>query len=176
MGKRRIPAPSLPIVATGENRMLEPHLDGLTDKERAFVRMAVEGAGRNLPQAAETAGFRNYLEPMANRRVVKAIRDHADLTIQAAGLLAASRLVDIAADAEHKDTLKANLEILNRVGLAVEDKKRIIIEDTRTPDQIRASVEALALQAGLDPKKLLGQGAVIEGQFTEVEEGEDENG
>lgn len=171
MAKRRVlaPIPNVPAVRQAQD-MVEPHLAHLDEREKTFVRLVVQGKGSNLPQAAEQAGYQNPMEPMSSRRILRAIVEHADLRIQAAGYMAAEALIEIAQQADHKDRFGAVKEVLNRAGLTVEDRKRIIIEDTRTPEQIAASVTALAVQLGIDPQKLLGQQVkVIEGDFEEVE-------
>lgn len=176
MARRRATpqTPNVPVVLAATD-MVEPHLAHLDEREKTFVRLAVQGKGSNLPQAAEAAGYKNPLEPMANRRILRAIVEHADLRIQAAGYMAAEALIEIASDTDHKDRFGAVKEVLNRAGLTVEDRKRIIIEDTRTPEQIRASILSLADQGKISKetlKEMLGQaGVVIEGEFEEVEGG-----
>jgi hypothetical protein len=155
-------------------------MSALTDGQRQFVINLVQmGARPRVAQrAAKEAGFHpNYgYELMRDEDVLAAIREEATKKLAGAALAGVNILLEIAHDKEHKDRFRAAKELAAINGFTAE--QRIVVEhiDRDTKGQIRKIYE-MAKQLGMDPVALirgagLGDGAIIEAEFTEVSDGE----
>ena len=169
MGTANLPAIIIDPAALGP-AMLE-----LTEKQQKFVVALLETGGDNECGAAQIAGYgtgyatRSY-ELMRNPRVLAAIREEADKRIRSGALIAASKLVVIAKNDNHKDQLKAIDMLLNRSGMIVQTQHKVTVEDNRTPEEVVARTAALAKALGLDPQKVLASVGIeyVDADFAEV--------
>jgi hypothetical protein len=132
-----------------------------------LAETALVEAGALAP--GKVSAKRQVMDMLRNTKVLSAIREEADKRMKAAAILGASVLVEIANDKFHKDRLKAATELLNRSGLVVEDVSRVIVEDSRSTEEIVKRVTALATKVGVDPRKLLGN--VIDAEYVELDAG-----
>lgn len=155
-----------------------PAMLALTEPQQSFVLHYCNTGGVNAAEAARRAGYGNTAEAQANiaskmlrqPRILAALREVADRRLKSGAIMAASAIVEIASDPQHRDRFKAANELLNRAGLVVEGVSRVIVEDHRTVEEIERRVTDLAVRLGIDPAKLLGQSQVIEGDFEELDD------
>jgi phage terminase small subunit len=166
--------PRFDLVPRNEDE-LGPHMLALTVSQRAFVSAYVEKGGQNQAEAAREAGYGNTPSSTANTastllrnpKILGAIREEADKRLKSGAILAASVLVEIAMNPQHRDQYKAAVELLNRAGLVVEGVSRVIVEDHRTVEEIERRIRNLAEKVGIDPERLLG--TVEDVEYEEVE-------
>jgi phage terminase small subunit len=158
----------------------------ITPPQRAFVVALLESGARDNSLAAGIAGYGNTEGTRWNAghrlsrhpKIQAAIKEEADRRLRAGAILAASALIEIAGNAQHKDRFKASVELLNRAGLLVETQHRVIVEDDRrTTREIEEAIVLMAKRNGLDPATLLGSHArtmvvpdVVDAEYTEVDD------
>ena len=150
----------------------------LTPLQQKYVVALLETGGEKQGLAAQMAGYgggRHACETRAyelnrNMKVLAAIQEEALKRMKSGSLMASSKLYMIAANDHHKDQLKAVDMLLNRGGLVVQTQHKLVIEDTRTDDEVIARTVAMAKQLGMDVKPLLAKlGVEVEdAEFTEV--------
>jgi len=152
-----------------------PAMLDLTEKQQRYVIALLETGGTNETQAALMAGYGTGYETRAyelsrNPKVLAALREEADKRLRSGALLAASKLIEIAMDKQHKDQFKACTELLNRGGLIVQTQHKLIIEDTRSDDEVIKRVASMAKSMGMDPKAVLANVGVeyVDAEFTEA--------
>lgn len=172
------------IVPDPEEAGLGPAMQALNAGQRRFVLAMVETPGITQGEAARAAGY-SAVSPGSLRvqghmlahdeAVLAAIHEVASKRLRSNSLLASDVLVQIMSDndAPTKDRLKAAGMLLDRTGFAAVQTINVNKTVSDTTDR---GVEARLLRAaerlaklGLDPNKLLGRPAVVEGEFSEVE-------
>lgn len=167
-----------------------PAMRRLTERQREFVMVLLESGTSNMSKAARQAGYIGNDETIAvtgyrlshDLKVQAAIQEEAGRRLHTGGIMATSRLLNIAENSmDEKTALKAIEMVLNRTGLhAVSEHKVQVDYSTNDPsDQIKR-VRNLALTLGLDPAQLLGNAGVtmiedktqpvdvIDGEFEEA--------
>lgn len=164
-----------PIIVVDQDN-LGPAMRELTALQQRFVIALLECGGTNESKAARMAGygggdetcrvvgFNNIRKP----HVLAALREEADKRLHSGAILAASVMVEIAMDRDHKDRYKAADNLLNRAGLVIQTQHKIIVDDQRTDQEVIARVRMLATELKIDPKKLLESVGFVDAEFTEV--------
>jgi len=163
---------------------LGPAMSALNERQRAFVYAMLQTGGSlgDYTECARMAGYAETTNQSLRAQAYKlshhpgiqaAIAEMADERIRTGAIIGASRLIEIASDPTHKDSLKASIELLNRSGLLVTTQHKVIVEhdadDLEKIKRIVASAKAL----GLDARKLLGEAGVarevIDAEFSVIE-------
>jgi phage terminase small subunit len=155
----------------------------LTPKMQAFVLAVLEHPEDiNYTRAAKMAGFACNTDNSAtstayrlahDERVQEAIQEEARKRIGASAVMAASELVNIAANGSNeKVRLRAVEMILNRAGLHARTEHKVTVETQEDTASTIKKIKALAEVLGVDAEKLLGANSldkpVIEGEFQNV--------
>jgi phage terminase small subunit len=161
-----------------------------TDMERAFI-YAMVICGGDANQAAIAAGYgaksdtREQREAAARQaahglltreRVLRAIAEETRKRLRAGAMIAAEKLIASLNDANlsAKDKQRAQLELLDRAGLVVEQKVEVT-HKSEGEKHVVAEIEKLAKTLGLDPTKLLGHHRAneipVDVEFTEIPAG-----
>ncbi len=103
-----------------------PAMTACTPMERAFVMaLLMQGDSINYTEAALTADYgKTYGSArelghrvVRKKRIRDAIREEAEVRMQAAPVLLVNGLLTVAKDRTHKDHVKAMLAIMNRIGM-----------------------------------------------------------
>lgn len=170
-----------------EGRELGPRMRECTDMERAFI-YAMVTCGGDANQAALAAGYgkksdtRDQREAAARQaahslltreRVLLAIAEETRKRLRAGAMIAAERLIASLDDPNlsAKDKQRAQLEMLDRAGLVVEQKLEVT-HHTEKEAHVVDQITKLAKNLGLDPSKLLGQARanekIVDAEFTVV--------
>jgi phage terminase small subunit len=168
-----------PGLLTPANYKLGPAMLRLNDRQRAFVIAMLEMPGIDNTSAARAAGYSDdkQIKVTAYRLahdedVLEAIYEESKRRLRSGAVMAVSRLLEIANDttAEKKDQLKAIEMVLNRTGFhAVTEQKIDVTHRDESNEEVLKKITLLANNAGLDPKKLLGNfGITIDAEFKEV--------
>lgn len=150
----------------------------LSDQQRAFVLRLMElgPTKKAAVKASKDAGFagQNYgYELMRDERILAAIREESTKALAGAALLGVKVMVEIAQDKDHKDRYKAAKDLAAINGFTAE--QRIVVEHiSQDSKQMIDEIRAMAKELGLDPQKLIRGAGIIEGEFTEVEGGQDD--
>ncbi len=160
------------MTRNGKNELVVPRWDDLgpamrqlNGSQQQFVIAMLETGARNATEAARIAGYGgehpNSVRTaasnlMRNTRVMAAMREEADKRLNSGAILAASALIEIAGDPLDKNRFKAAVELLNRAGLIVETRHRVVVSDNRTTEEIQQTILQLAKQNGVDPRIYLG--------------------
>lgn len=165
-------------------RTFGPAMQQLSERERNFVIALCETGGYDHTKAAVAAGYGENRRDSAKQaawrlshrpKVQAAIAEEAQKRLNAASILAATVMVDIANDVNHKDRFKAADRLLERGGLLVATKHEIDVKDDRTIAQLENFIVQKANELGLDPKKLLGSkrvttvGDVLDAEYEELD-------
>lgn len=144
----------------------------LGDQHRAFVLRLMElgPTKRAAAKASKDAGFsgQNYgYELMRDERILAAIREESTKQLAGAALIGVKVMVEIAQDKQHRDRFKAAKELAAINGFTAE--QRIVVEHISNDSKdLMRQIENMALEIGLDPKKLIAQAGIVEAEFTEV--------
>jgi hypothetical protein len=152
---RRRKYDATPLVAEIDERSLGPAMSALTEKQRRFVlelRHGPAGYGSEV-RAARAAGYGtptssdNVLKVEAPRtlhdpRVQEALREVGGKIIRAEAFQSIANVTAIARDLNHKDSLKANLALMDRGGFAVETHHHLTVE--HKVDYSKQALEELA--------------------------------
>jgi hypothetical protein len=160
-----------------------PAMSALNDKQRGFVLAMIEVPGCSHAEAARRAGYSDVKEGAKvrghycahNPAVQEAIREEAGKRLQAASLTAAGVLMKMLTDEEidPKDRIRAAGMLLDRSGFGAAQTINVNKTVTdRTGAGMLERIRALALANGIDPVKLLGGNSVVDGEFSEVTDGE----
>lgn len=167
-------ATTLPVPADTEN--FGPKMQALTDLQRRFVLAHVLGAGtQSGEQCAVAAGYSvasarfTAAHLMRNIRVQEAIHEEALSRLQSASLIGINVLIDIAQNYSHKDQLKAARILLEANRVIRRQDQVIEIKHTVSDQEQIVAITALANRLGLDPARLIGQGAVTDAEFEVIE-------
>jgi phage terminase small subunit len=158
------------LTTEGKEQIIEdsfgPAMLALTPKQRAFVLARTLSAGDNATQAAAAAGYegdRDTLNVTASRlskhpAVQAAIHEEAERRLFGAKLLATGVLLDIMGDVNQRtaDRLKAVSMVLNRTGLSEKTEHHVVVEHTRSQEEMIGEIAELAKRLGMDPGRVLG--------------------
>jgi hypothetical protein len=136
---RRRKYDATPLVAEIDERSLGPAMSALTEKQRRFVlelRHGPAGYGSEVRAAREAP--RTLHDP----RVQEALREVGGKIIRAEAFQSIANVTAIARDLNHKDSLKANLALMDRGGFAVETHHHLTVE--HKVDYSKQALEELA--------------------------------
>lgn len=158
-----------------------PAMKKLNERQKAFVTAMLDFGGRNNTRAARAAGYDGADEVVrvtAHRlahdpKIQEAIKEEGEKRLNAGTIMAVNILLEICDDAttEKKDRLKAAEMILNRVGLHAKSEHKVAVtHKDETSKEMIAEIKLLSERLGIDPQKLLGNQAIVEAEFVEVEE------
>lgn len=160
-----------------------PAMTALTPMMRRFVLALIENPALPQWRAAESAGYsavsNKSLRVTAHRlthddRVLAAISEESGKRLRSASLLASDFLVRMICDegVAMKDRAKVAVALLDRGGFGAAQTINVNKTVTdRTGTAIAERIRELAAKHGLDPQRLLGVSAPIEGEFSEVSDG-----
>ncbi len=195
---RRARAPKRDLrPAAGRNALVQfeadapkmgPAMEALPLRQRKFVEALLDNGMSNYTRAAAEAGYtgeRAVLGRTGSRlahddRVQAAIQEEARRRMKASGIMAASMLINMAADPTHKDHFKAVTAVLDRAGLHAQVEHTVTHNHVGNDQEAVQRIVMIAKTLGLDPKTLLGsQGIVVDAEFNLVAEdvpaGEDQD-
>jgi phage terminase small subunit len=166
-----------------EEASLGPRMRALSDRQRRFVRAAMEFPTGKGWQIAKAAGYsaksHGYLRLAAHRlfhdeAIIAAMHEEAGKRLRSSAVLGASVLAKIARTDGHRDQLKAAEALLNRVGLHERTEHFVNVNHSDTTSRAMFErIKELAGALGVDPAALLGPNApvepmkVIEGEVVE---------
>jgi hypothetical protein len=166
----------LPVEAPGVED-LGPAMLALSEMQRKFVIAFVRSGGRNANRAAIAAGYSDRgsgakvraHKLLNNLKVIAALREFGERQLDGSVFVAIAGLVEIASDPKHRDRYKAAADILDRCGFARTTRHEVVaVKDERCTADLLALVAQYARQAGRDPKALLENTDLIEGDFESV--------
>lgn len=148
-------------------------LASLPVQHRGFVLRLMElgPTKKAAAKAAKDAGFApNYgYELMRDERVLAAIREEATKELAGGVLIGVKRLIDIARDAEHKDSFKAAKELAGMNGFTTEQK--ITVEHiTSDSKELMRQILSMSNELDVDLRPLIEKFGIADGEFTEVSE------
>lgn len=151
---------------TEELHPLGPAMRSLTEMQQRFVMAALSSPLSSQTEWAKAAGYSDVAEGakvtacrlMQSPKIQAAIFEVSVGHFRAAGpLLAATGLVRIAANPEHKDHFRALESIADRVGMPKTTEHHVRVDDVRgDPGRLVERVRELAAQLGVDASVLLG--------------------
>lgn len=155
---------------------LGPAMLALNAGQRKFVKAMILTGGQNQRRAALMAG---YAPSSASQRghvlahdedVQLALIEEGKKQMTAAAVLGTSILVEFMGSPTlaAKDRMRAIEMVFNRVGLQPVTEQKITVEHKMGTKELRAGIEALARELGMDPTKLLGNEGVIDVEFKEL--------
>lgn len=158
-----------------------PAMKKLNDRQRGFVTAMLDFGGRNNTRAARAAGYDGVDEVLRvtayrlahDPKIQEAIKEEGEKRLNAGTIMAVNILFDILDDAttETKDRLKAVEMVLNRTGLHTKTEQKVTVtHKDETSKEMIAEIKLLSERLGIDPQKLLGNNAVIEAEFVEIDE------
>lgn len=172
----------IPTVPDPDEEMLGPAMRALTGPQRRFAVAAVMFPLAKDFQIARAAGYSAFshgsLRVAAHKnfhdeRILAAIKELADKEIRGTALLGIAVMKKIARLDGHKDQLKAAEALVGLAGFTIE--QNINVNQTVTDHSgkgILKRIEELANRLGVPKAGLLGGPApVVEGEFSEVENG-----
>lgn len=146
---------------------LGPCMRALNERQRRFVIAMLEMPSADHTNAARLAGYsdpgNSGIRAQATRlahapKIQAAIQEEARKRMGALQILAISRVGEIAADPLHKDSLKANLALLDRGGLHAKTESHSVIEHRGAPDEeVVEKIIRMAKLLGISPKEALGR-------------------
>lgn len=158
-----------------------PAMEKLNPRQRAFVLAMLDmGGAMNHTAAARAAGYSDTGGADSGIRVAghrlahdikiqAAIREEAGRRMNSGAIMAASVLIDIAANPVHKDQLKAATQLLDRAGLNAVTEHKITVDHLGGDDrELLQRVKTMAKELGIDPEKLLGTAGLTDVDFEVV--------
>ena len=157
-----------------------PAMAALTEKQRGFVLAMLTVPRCSHSKAARLAGYSDKSEGAKvaghhlahNPAVQLAMREEAGKRLNSMSVMAANVMMDIMLTAkDDKTKLKAASAVLDRTGFAT--SQNININKTVTDQSGKAvleQIETLAAKLGVDASRLLSGPAVVDAEFSEVEE------
>ncbi len=134
----------------------------LTPKQQRFVIAVGKGGGQT--RAALLAGYSTLHEMhsviasdnMRNPKIIAALQEESHKRLNGGAMLAASNLIAIASDPEHKDFFKATVELANRSGLQMAQKIEVAhTHEVKTRNENEADIIRLSRELGLPAPKIL---------------------
>ncbi len=152
-----------------------PAFSQLTEKQKRFVLAMASDPFGSHAEWARNAGYSDVAEGarvsahrlMQNERIQAATLEVAKGNLQTVGpALATAVLLEIAADRNHRDQMRAAELIANRVGLH-ETQEIHVTHSNLTGQALLDRLAEVAARLGMDPVKLIGAN-VIEGEAEEV--------
>ena len=172
-----------------DDRELGPAMRRLNERQKKFViAYLMDPSTHGHTKAAISAGYGNGNYESAkqqawllshNAKVLAALKEEADRRVKSGIIIAASKLIEIMEDDNHKDQFKAIERVLNQGGLIVETQHRVIVENDDNLLSVVDRVKKQAIALGLDPAQLLAtvgitldaQGEVLQNQKADPREG-----
>lgn len=162
-----------------------PAMKALNVRQRAFVISMLETGRTNNQLHAQNAGYCGTGNQLAvqgyrlahDERIQAAINEEAKRRMNAAAIIATSRVVGLLDSADEKVQLKAAEMIFNRTGLHATTEHKVTVEHIEDDKTLLDKARRLASELGLDVTKLIGysqettlplSGPVIDGEFTEA--------
>ena len=132
--------PTVVLLAADE---LGPAMLGLNEQQRRFVLELATTAGRLL----------------RSDKIQAALREIGIKVVRAEAFQAIRHVAAIAMNPQHRDQLKACVELMNRGGFSFEQQHSVSVThehrySSLSADEIIARIAALAAKAGIDPAKL----------------------
>ncbi len=149
-------------------------MSALPEQQRAFVLRLME-LGPTKKAAAKAAGdvglAPNYgYELMRDDRVLAAIREEATKELAGGVLIGVKRLIDIARDADHKDSFKAAKELAGMNGFTTEQKITVEHISNDSKELIR-QIQSMSNELNVDLRPLIEKFGIVDAEFTEVSDG-----
>lgn len=154
----------------GEAADFGPAMGRLSEKQRAFVRAALEFPTAKGEALSRKAGYQNSAlghRVMAhgllhNNKIIEAMDEETRKRLRFGGFVGVARLVQIAQSPKHKDHFRALEALADRGGFGASMKVDVAVDDRRpkTDAQKRARIVELAAQLGVDVERLMGANAV----------------
>jgi phage terminase small subunit len=174
------------LITIPEEGDLGPAMKALSPMQRNFIYALVETGG-NPTNAAAAAGYcQDNQDPEAKRRnlssigsqlmrkpgIVAAIQEESKKRLLTGGYLAVQKLLDLMDHPTPSISLRATNSMLDRIGMGVTSEHKVVVEHTRTDQEIIARIKELATAKGLDPQLFLGRKAAepIDAEFTPVDD------
>ena len=151
-----------------------------TDGMRAFVYAMLDTGGQNQMLCAKESGYTGTERTLAvtghrlahDERVQAAIQEEARRRLNAGAILAVNTVLSIAANATHKDQLRAATAILDRTGLHTTSEHKVTVERSEDERAIIREIMEYGKKFNLDVKALLGAQGIdietIDAEFTEA--------
>ena len=137
----------------------------LNERQKRYVIAYLMNPSTNgHTQAAIIAGYGNGNYESAkqqawilshNPKVIAALKEEADRRIKSGIVIAASKLINIMENDQHKDQFKAIERVLNQGGLIVETQHRVVVEHDDNMLSVIERVKKQAHALGLDAGELL---------------------
>jgi hypothetical protein len=173
-------------LATDPTQKWGPNMAKLTPKQRAYVLALVEH-GCNPTRAAAEAGYGSDSATQAQRdKCIKqsgwvnshdvdiqaAVKEEAENRVRSGALIATSALIEIVADAKHKDRFKAALILgaMNGIqAVAVSEIKVHHSFDQLSTHDLMMTVTKFAVEHGMDPQRMLANAGVLDAEFEMVQ-------
>ena len=175
-----MPIQAIAIVAPPDSK-LGPKMLALNQRQRKFVTAIMELGDDNFTNAAAAAGYegdRNILKVTAYRlthdpKVKSAMLEMAESYMTATSLALTPVLAGIAFNPQHKDQVKALLELMNRSGLHSRTEHTVNVRnESETDEALIARFKQLALENGIPVEQVVetikGTGIVIDAEFQVV--------
>jgi phage terminase small subunit len=166
---RQLKYSGAPTVVVPPAEELGPHMRALNERQRKFVLELAHGPsgyGAEI-RACRAAGYRGsqtYLEVQTGRlkhddKVQAALRELGIKMVRVEAFKAVRQVAAIAMNPNHRDQLKACIELMNRGGFSFAQEHNIRVEHEHryselSADEIMARIAALASQTGIEPAKL----------------------
>jgi hypothetical protein len=179
-----------PLAVVPSDDQLGEKMLACTPKQRRFVMEMLFGPGGPdtygaTIRAARAAGYAassdDSLRVTAHQvlhspRVQAALVECGFKLVKAESIASWKTVIAIARDLTHRDCLKANIEVLNRAGFAIETVHHINVHKS-TPEMILVAsekvierIQELAMQVGLDSAKQIEAVKQINGNKTPIAE------
>jgi len=175
--------PTVVLLAADE---LGPAMLALNEQQRRFVLELATGpiGYGHLARAAKAAGYsdrgKNVLDNTAGRllrsdKIQAALREIGIKIVRAEAFQAIRHVAAIAMNPQHRDQLKACVELMNRGGFSFEQQHSVSVThehrySSLCADEIISRIAALAAKAGIDPAKLPAPAVTIDARATEEAE------
>lgn len=174
---------NLPSLADEDEGRLGPKMKVLTKRQRAFVVALLEQGDTNFMAAAGAAGYSaksaNSLRVAGHNlahdtRIREAMHEVASQRLQSGLVMAASKLIEIAADAKAKDSdrLKAIGMIMNRAGMHEMSEHKVTVEHLGSDAEELKKITEELRSRGQDPAAFLKSFGltITDAEYTVVEE------
>lgn len=162
-----------------------PAMKALTVRQRAFVISMLETGKQNNQLHAMNAGYSGEGNQLAvtgyklahDDRIQAAIHEEAQRRLNAAAVIATSRVVSLLDSVDEKIQLKAAAMLLNRTGLHEKTEHKVTVAHVEEDSTLIEKAKRLASELGVDITKMIGysqepnfdRGPVIDAEFSEAE-------